>query len=138
MRVLRKISGKILLDRRTGENIRKTCNVGNVNDWVTVRRNEWNEHISIIDDTRIVRITRNKLLLGCSTSRHPHKQWSDNLKFEGQKDDEKDQAIHTNWRKKNKKTYRMTMFAPLIYLRAVVRDEIIEVSSFEHTRKKCL
>lgn len=55
MKVLRSIAGKTLLDRETSENIRRTCKTENINEWVLERKKEWNSHIDIMSDARIVK-----------------------------------------------------------------------------------
>jgi hypothetical protein len=46
MKVLRIIIGKTRRDRISNENIRQTCNIQNIADWIMCRRHEWNEHIT--------------------------------------------------------------------------------------------
>ena len=79
MRVLRRIAGKTLLDRERNESIRRACKVENVNEWVLSRKEEWNEHISRMDNRRIVRVARDKSPLGRRSLGRPRKRWSDNL-----------------------------------------------------------
>lgn len=79
MRVLRRMTGKTLLDRERSESIRRTCNVESVNEWTLNRKKEWNEHISRMDDRRMVRIARDKSPLGRRSPGRPRKRWSDNL-----------------------------------------------------------
>lgn len=43
-----------------GDNIRRKCKVKNVNDWILSRKREWNEHISRMDNEKIVRISWGK------------------------------------------------------------------------------
>uniref|UniRef100_A0AAR5PIR3 Reverse transcriptase domain-containing protein n=1 Tax=Dendroctonus ponderosae TaxID=77166 RepID=A0AAR5PIR3_DENPD len=58
MKILRRITGKTLLDRARSKDIRTACNVKNINEWVANRKKEWNEHISRMDHHRLVRIAR--------------------------------------------------------------------------------
>jgi hypothetical protein len=44
MKVLRKIIGKARRGRISNENIRQTCNMQNIAEWIRRRRHEWNEH----------------------------------------------------------------------------------------------
>lgn len=79
MKVLRKIVGKTLLDRERNENIRRSCQVDNINEWVVNRKIEWNEHIHRMDQDRIVKIARDKSPIGRRSTGRPRKRWSDNL-----------------------------------------------------------
>jgi len=58
MKFLRKIIAKIKICRISNENIRQTCNIQNIADWITRRRHEWNEHITRMNPQRIVRQAR--------------------------------------------------------------------------------
>ncbi|XP_056629875.1 uncharacterized protein LOC130440639 [Diorhabda sublineata] len=80
IKVLHRIAGKTLLDRERSENIRRLCKIDHVNEWVLSRKErEWNEHISCMDNNRLVKITRNKSPLGRKSTGRPRKRWSDNL-----------------------------------------------------------
>ncbi|XP_045473979.1 uncharacterized protein LOC123680232 [Harmonia axyridis] len=74
MRVLRRIAGKTLFDREKSENIRRTCGVENINEWVLGRKREWNDHISRMDEERMVRIARDRSPLGRRSLGRPRKQ----------------------------------------------------------------
>ncbi|XP_030746595.1 uncharacterized protein LOC115875314 [Sitophilus oryzae] len=65
------------LERR--DNIREICKVDSINEWVLSRRREWNEHISQMDEGRIVRSGRDKSALGRRSTGRPRKRWCDNL-----------------------------------------------------------
>ncbi|KAK9887098.1 hypothetical protein WA026_020042 [Henosepilachna vigintioctopunctata] len=79
MKVLRRITGKTLLNRERSENVRNMCKVDSINDWVLNRKQEWNDHINRMDDRRIVRIARDKYPLGRRSVGRPRKRWNDNL-----------------------------------------------------------
>lgn len=79
MKILRKIAGKTLLDRERSDNIRRTCRVDNITDWVLGRKMEWNGHISRMDQQRVVRIARDESPIGKRSLGRPRKRWSDNL-----------------------------------------------------------
>ncbi|XP_030760558.1 uncharacterized protein LOC115885711 [Sitophilus oryzae] len=79
MKILRKIAGKTLLDRERSDNIKQTCKVGSINEWVLSRRREWNEHIGRMDEGRIVRSARDKSPLGRRSTGRPRKRWCDIL-----------------------------------------------------------
>ncbi|XP_057652719.1 uncharacterized protein LOC130891773 [Diorhabda carinulata] len=64
MKVLRKITGKTLLDRERSDDIRQKCRVENINEWVLSRKREWDEHISRMSEERIVKIARDNSPLG--------------------------------------------------------------------------
>lgn len=80
MRTLRNIDGKTLLDRIKNEDIRRACNnIEDITQWCKRRKIEWNEHIERMDETRIVRIARDKSPRGKRSLGRPRKRWSDHL-----------------------------------------------------------
>ena len=58
MKVLRKIAGKTLRDRIRSANIRESCGIPHIADWMKGRKAEWNEHVSRMNDTRLVKSAR--------------------------------------------------------------------------------
>ncbi|KAK9884597.1 hypothetical protein WA026_007437 [Henosepilachna vigintioctopunctata] len=80
MKVLRRITGKTLLNGERSENVRNMCKVDSINDWVLNRKQEWKDHINRMDDTRIVRIARDRSPLGRRSVGRPRKRCSDNKK----------------------------------------------------------
>lgn len=79
MKILRRISGKTLLDRERNENIRQSSGVDNVNDWVLQRKRQWNDHINRMQDSRLVKIVRDKSPDGRRSVGRPRKRWNDDL-----------------------------------------------------------
>ena len=79
MKVVRKIAGRTLFDRKRSEEIRRMCKIDNINDWVLQRKRNWNEHISRMTDDRIVKTSRDKSPAGQRSTGRPRKRWSDNL-----------------------------------------------------------
>ena len=79
MKVVRKIAGRTLFDRKRSEEIRRMCKIDNINDWVLQRKKNWNEHISRMTDDRIVKTSRDKSPAGQRSTGRPRKPWSDNL-----------------------------------------------------------
>jgi hypothetical protein len=56
---LRKIAGKTRLDHIRNRGIGEQCEIQPIGEWVNIRRDEWNNHISIMTGDRIVRVVRN-------------------------------------------------------------------------------
>ena len=54
-----------MMKRGRNENIRRTCRTEDVNQWLLSRKNKWNQHINRMEDTRVVKIARDKSPLGC-------------------------------------------------------------------------
>ena len=80
IKVLRSIAGKTLLDRETSENIGRTCGIEEyINCWVLKRKKQWNEHISRMEEKRIVRIARDKSPTGRRSIGRLRKRSCDNL-----------------------------------------------------------
>ena len=63
------------MDRERCENIKQTCGIDKINDWVLEIKKKWNEHehIDRMTDERIVNITRNKLPTGRRSTGRPRK-----------------------------------------------------------------
>ncbi|XP_056629880.1 uncharacterized protein LOC130440644 [Diorhabda sublineata] len=102
MKVLRKITGKTLLDRERIDDIRQKCRVENINDWILSRKCEWNEHISRMSEERIVRIARENSLLGRRSMGRPRKRWNDKLTINlcNRHGAKNEQAICLKWSRK--------------------------------------
>ena len=79
MKIARRIAGKTLMDRIRSDNIRQTCGIDKINDWILDRKKKWNEHIDRMTEERIVKITRDKLPAGHRSIGRPRKRWRDNL-----------------------------------------------------------
>lgn len=77
MKILRSITGKTLRDRIRSEDIRTTCETQDVVRWVRQRRRNWNEHVTRMDNDRIVKIARNLKPRGARLPGRPRKRWRD-------------------------------------------------------------
>ena len=60
IKVLRNIVGKTKLDRIRSQQIRGSCGIQSINDWVE-RIREWDEHVTRMDAERIVKITKDNI-----------------------------------------------------------------------------
>jgi hypothetical protein len=60
MKVLKKITNKILRDRVRSEDIRKTCQVDNINERVSGRKKGWNNDTERMTDNRVIKIARDE------------------------------------------------------------------------------
>ena len=78
MKVVRKIAGRTLFDRKRSEEIRRMSKIDNINDCLQRKRN-WNEHIPRMTDDRIVKTSRDKSPAGQRSTGRPRKRCSDNL-----------------------------------------------------------
>ena len=54
IKVLRTIIGKTKVDRIRSQQIRESCDIQPINEQVTSRRREWDEHITRMDAERLV------------------------------------------------------------------------------------
>lgn len=77
MKIMGIIAGRTLTDRERNENLRPTCWIDNINDWILDKKIEWNEYIDRMTEERFVRI--DKSLAGRRSFEKPRKRWSDNL-----------------------------------------------------------
>ena len=64
MKIVRRIAGKTLMDRERSNNIRQTCGINEINNWILDKKKKWNERIDHMTKERIVKITRDKLPAG--------------------------------------------------------------------------
>jgi len=76
MKVLRKIVGKTKINRIRSQQIRKSCSIQPVHEWVE-RRGEWDQHITRMDAERLVKISRDNIHVGRKSPGHPKRRWSD-------------------------------------------------------------
>lgn len=53
MKVMRKIAGRVLMDRKRSEDIGKICNIDNINNWILPRKKAWNEVINRMNKSPI-------------------------------------------------------------------------------------
>jgi hypothetical protein len=60
--MLRRITRNKLNDRVRNEHMRQLCNTPPINEWILGRRMEWNDHMSRMASTRVVKIARHKAL----------------------------------------------------------------------------
>jgi hypothetical protein len=61
MNVLKKIVGKTKIDRIRSQQIRESCGIQPINEWVKRRRREWDEHVTIMGAERLVKISRENI-----------------------------------------------------------------------------
>ena len=73
MKYLRKIVGKRKIDRIRSQQIRESCGIQPINEWMKKRR-EWDEHVTRIDAEQLVKISRDKYTCWKKISRKPEKK----------------------------------------------------------------
>ena len=64
MKVLRKIIGKTKIDRIRSQQIRESCDIQPINEWVERRRREWVQRVRRMDAERLVKISRDNVAAG--------------------------------------------------------------------------
>ena len=57
MKVLRKIVGKTKIGRKRSQQIRESCGIQPINEFAESRRREWDEHVTRMDEERLVKIS---------------------------------------------------------------------------------
>jgi type VI protein secretion system component Hcp len=67
MRLLRRVSGKIPLDKVRSEDIRALCKIKDINEWAHQQTIEWNEHITRMENNELVKIARDESSIGRRT-----------------------------------------------------------------------
>ena len=76
MKTLRKIVGKTKIDGIRSHQIRESCGIQPIDEWVESRR-EWDEHVTRMDAERLVKISRDNIPVGRRSPRRPKRRWSD-------------------------------------------------------------
>ena len=76
MKVIRKIVGKTKINRIRNQQIRESCGIQSINEWVE-RRREWDEHVTKIDAERLVKTSRDNITAGRRSPERPKRRWSD-------------------------------------------------------------
>ena len=63
MKVVRKILGKTKVDRIRSQQIRESCGIQPINEWVERRRRRrgWDQHVTRMDAERLVKISRENI-----------------------------------------------------------------------------
>ncbi|KAF2895223.1 hypothetical protein ILUMI_10946 [Ignelater luminosus] len=61
MKILRRITNKTLRDRIPNDEIRRTCQIIPTEEWISRRKQEWNEYIEKMNQDRLVKMARNKI-----------------------------------------------------------------------------
>ena len=76
---LRKIVGKTKIDRIRSQQIRESCGIQPINQWVKKkkRRRERDEHVTRTDAERLVKISRDNIPAGRRSPGRPKRRWSD-------------------------------------------------------------
>jgi hypothetical protein len=60
MEALVKIVGKTKIDRIRSQQIRESCGIQPINEWMESRR-EWDEHVTKMDAERLAKISRDNI-----------------------------------------------------------------------------
>ena len=74
-KILRKIVGKAEIDRIRSQQIKESCDIEPINEWVESRR-EWDEHLIRMNAERLVKISRNNIPAGRSPGCQK-RRWND-------------------------------------------------------------
>ena len=69
MKVPRKIVGKTKIDRIRSQQIRGSCGIQPINEWVERRRREWGENVTRMYAERLVKISRDNIPAGRTPGR---------------------------------------------------------------------
>ena len=64
MKVLRKTVSLTKTGRIRSQQIRESCGIQPINEWVERRKREWGQHVTRMDPERLVKITRDNISAG--------------------------------------------------------------------------
>jgi hypothetical protein len=79
MKIVGAIQGKTLKDKMSSDKLRQRSGVQDINQWVNVRRREWDAHVERMADHRLAKITRDNRPQGARIRGRPKKRWKDSL-----------------------------------------------------------
>lgn len=79
MKTLRKIVGITRRDHIRNDQIREQCKIQPIREWTQIRRQQWNEHVSRMEEDRIARIARDNYPSGRRSPGRPLSRWRDTL-----------------------------------------------------------
>ena len=74
--LFRKIVGKTKIDRIRSQQIRESCGLRPINQWVE-RRREWDQNVTRMDTERLVKISKDNIPIGRRSQGRPKRRWSD-------------------------------------------------------------
>ena len=74
-KILRKIVGKRKIGWIRSEQIRESCAIQPINEWIERIRGEWDQHVARMDAEKLVKISRDNIPAGRSPGR-PKRRWS--------------------------------------------------------------
>ena len=77
MKVLRKIVEKTKINRIRSQQIRESCGIQPINEWMERRRREWDEQVTRMDAESLVKTSRDNMLAGSRSPGRPKRRWSD-------------------------------------------------------------
>ena len=79
MRTLRTIVNKTIRDRIRSEKIRDELKMYPITEQIRNRKGEWNEHVSCMDDSRLVKIAGDRIPIATRSINRPRRRWRQNL-----------------------------------------------------------
>ena len=62
------------MERIRSDNIRQTCGIDKINDWILERKQKWNKHIDRMTEERMAKIRSDKLQAGHRNTGRPRKR----------------------------------------------------------------
>ena len=68
IKVLRKLVGKTKIVRIRSQQIRESCNIQTINEFVERRRKKWSEHLTKMDAERLIKISSDNIFAGKNIS----------------------------------------------------------------------
>ena len=78
MKLVRKIVGKTKIDRIRGQQIRESCSIQSIHEWVERRRRkEEGEHVTRMYTERLVKISRDNIPAGRRSPGRPKRRCSE-------------------------------------------------------------
>ena len=72
MKLLRKVVDRTKIDRIRSQQIRESCGIQLINEWVE-RRREWDQYVIRTDAERLVKISRDNIPVGRRSPGRPKK-----------------------------------------------------------------
>ena len=75
--VLRRTIGKTKMNRIRSQQIRESCGIQPINEWVERRRREWDGHVTRMDAEKLGKISRDNIPAERRSPGRLKRRWSD-------------------------------------------------------------
>ena len=79
--ITHKIVDKTKIDRIRSQQLRESCGIQPIKEWLERRRREWDKHVTRMDAERLVKISRDNTPVERRFPGRPKRRWSDLIHY---------------------------------------------------------